>query len=189
MQFVLTAQPFILTSESPSAAGPHGIDLDTGKFSTIMMAILLRPKSTGVVRIRSSNPSDPLDIDLNTLSDPSDWNVLRKAIRLSLALVKEMRALGYPATDYRVPADASDAAIDKHILRQARTTYHYSSTCRMAPENDEKPGVVDDELRVHGVKGLRVADSSIFPQIPATHLQAPVVMVAEKCAELIKATW
>jgi choline dehydrogenase len=49
------------------------------------------------------------------------------------------------------------------------------------------PGVVDDELRVYGVHGLRVADASVFPSIPATHLQAPVVMVAEKCADFLRA--
>lgn len=163
------------------------MDPTEGKFST--MAVLLRPKSTGAVLIRSSNPSDPLDINLNMLSDPADWAVLRKAVRIAITLVKEMRALGYPITDCLVPADDSDAAVDEHIRTQTRTTYHYSSTCRMAPEDDEKPGVVDDELRVYGVKGLRVADSSIFPQILATHLQAPTVMVAEKCAQLIQATW
>lgn len=160
---------------------------DRGTFSTLGLG--LRPKSTGTVRIRSSNPEDPPDIDLGTLSDPSDWPVLRTAIRLSAALMKEMGALGYKAEEYRAPVDDSDAAIDEHIRKYAQTTYHYSSTCRMAPEDDEKPGVVDDELRVYGVKGLRVADTSIFPQILATHLQAPAVMVGEKCAELIKATW
>jgi choline dehydrogenase len=59
----------------------------------------------------------------------------------------------------------------------------------MAPEDDVRPGVVDDELRVHGVEGLRIADASIFPDVIATHLQAPVVMVAEKCADMIKRAW
>jgi len=173
----------------PTPTDPSGgsFDRTEGKFGTL--SVLLRPKSTGSVRIQSSNPSDPLNIDLGTLSNPDDWIVLRTAVRLSAAIVKEMRVLGYPSTDYRVPADDSDAAIDEHIRKYLRSTYHYSSTCRMAPEDDEKPGVVDDELKVHGVQGLRVADSSIFPQIPATHLQAPAVMVAEKCADLIKATW
>lgn len=88
-----------------------------------------------------------------------------------------------------MPASTSDADLDAFIKEWGRTTYHYSSSCRMAPEDDTIPGVVNDELQVHGVRGLRVADSSIFPQIPATHLQAPSVMVAEKCAELIKQMW
>jgi choline dehydrogenase len=56
----------------------------------------------------------------------------------------------------------------------------------MAPENDSaRPGVVDDELRVHGVTGLRIADSSVFPRAPSAHPMAPVTMVAEKCADMI----
>lgn len=88
--------------------------------------------------------------------------------------------------DSHVPASTTDADLDQFITEWARTTYHYTSTCRMAPEDDENPGVVDDELFVHGIQKLRIADSSVFPQIIATHLQAPSVMVAEKCAELLK---
>ena len=96
-----------------------------------------------------------------------------------------MKEDGYQISDYRVPLSESDSDLDAFITEHGATTYHYSSTCRMAPEHEPFPGVVDDELRVHGVEGLRVADSSIFPQIVATHLQAPTVMVAEKCADLI----
>ena len=60
----------------------------------------------------------------------------------------------------------------------------------MAPEDDpEFPGVVDDVLRVHGINALRVADSSIFPRVPAAHTQAPAVMVGMKCAGIIKEAW
>ena len=86
-------------------------------------------------------------------------------------------------------ASTSDVEIDAFIRRWTRSTYHYSSTCRMAPENDlDSPGVVDDELRVHGVRGLRIADTSIFPQVIPAHLQAPAVMVGMKCAEMIKSS-
>ena len=56
----------------------------------------------------------------------------------------------------------------------------------MSPETNATPGVVDDELRSHGVQGLRVVDASVFPIIPATYLQAPAVMVAEKCPDFLK---
>ncbi|KIJ66623.1 hypothetical protein HYDPIDRAFT_151307 [Hydnomerulius pinastri MD-312] len=62
---------------------------------------------------------------------------------------------------------------------------HYSSSCRMAPMDDPLPGVVDDELRVHGIANLRIADASIFPTVPSTHPQALVYAVAEKCADMI----
>lgn len=173
-------------SQSPYDATGEPFDQTEGKFSTL--AVILRPQSTGNVRIVSSDTDEPASIDLATLTDPHDWDVMRTAVRLSVALFKEMRAAGHQISGYRVPASDSDADIDAHIKRYARTTYHYSSTCRMAPEDDPKPGVVDDELRVHGLRGLRIADSSIFPQIPATHLQAPAVMVAEKCAAMIRAS-
>ncbi|KAH8114090.1 alcohol oxidase, partial [Phellopilus nigrolimitatus] len=159
-------------------------DKTQGAFSFLNVA--LRPQSTGTVRVMSSNPSEPVECELNSLSTPQDWKVMRASLRLSLALAKELRASGYPMTDSRVPASESDEDLDAHIKKWGRTTYHYSSTCRMAPEDDPAPGVVDDELRVHGVYGLRIADSSIFPKIIATHLQAPSVMVGEKCAELLQ---
>lgn len=146
---------------------------------------MLRPRSTGTVKITVSDLSKPPDINLGTPSEQEDWRTLRKCVRFQLAIAREMCASGYLLEDAVVPSSDSDADIDAHIRRYARTTYHYSSSCRMAPEDDERPGVVDDTLRVHGIKNLRIADCSIFPQIPACHLQAPAVMVAEKCAELI----
>lgn len=137
------------------------------------------------MRITSSNPDDAAEYNMNCLDSAADWKVLRASIRMSLAISEKLRSSGYPLDDLFVPASSSDADIDAHIKRWSRTTYHYSSTCRMAPENDPFPGVVDDELRVHGVRKLRIADSSIFPRIPSTHLQAPAVMVGQKCAELI----
>lgn len=152
------------------------------------MNVLLHPESRGSVRIKSSNPDDPVECDPNFLASPEDWKVLRASIRLSLAIAAQMRAQGYPIDDLFVPISSSDADIDTHIKTWSHTTYHYSSTCRMAPEDDHfSPGVVDDELRVYGVRKLRIADSSVFPVIPRTHLQAPAVMVGLKCAELIMA--
>ncbi|KAH8114085.1 alcohol oxidase [Phellopilus nigrolimitatus] len=169
----------------PLAYDATGIPFDKSQGVFSFLNVALRPQSTGTVRIVSSNPNDAVECELNTLSSQSDWQVLRASLRLSFALAKEIRASGYPLMDYRVPASESDADLDAHIKKWGRTTYHYSSTCRMAPEDDPAPGVVDDELRVHGVHGLRIADSSIFPQIIATHLQAGSVMVGEKCADLL----
>ena len=109
----------------------------------------------------------------------------RKAVRLALRLGEAIKAQGFPILRGVVipESETADEGLDDFIRRRARTTYHYSSTCRMAPESDV--GVVDDELRVHGVENLRVCDASVFPQIVAAHLQAPVVMVAEKCADMI----
>ena len=78
----------------------------------------------------------------------------------------------------------SDSQLEAYIRKNAQTLYHPTCTARMAPLEDG--GVVDPRLRVHGIKGLRVADASVFPEIVGAHTMAPTVMVAEKCADLIK---
>ena len=84
-------------------------------------------------------------------------------------------------------SSSDDEALDAYIRANLRTCFHYTSTCRMgAAADEERPSVVDTELRVHGVKGLRVCDASVFPEIVGAHTMTPTVMVAEKCADLVK---
>ncbi|KAL8943252.1 MAG: hypothetical protein Q9211_001047 [Gyalolechia sp. 1 TL-2023] len=158
-----------------------------GVFS--LLSTLLRPESRGTVRLASSNPFDRPKVDLNLLNEPMDLKMARKAVRLALNLGNAMKTQGSPLLrGVSVPGqDGSREDIDEFIRHRARTTYHYSSTCRMASESDpQAPGVVDESLRVHGLSNVRVCDASIFPQILACHLMAPVVMAAEKCASMIK---
>ncbi|KAG2125870.1 alcohol oxidase [Suillus cothurnatus] len=156
-----------------------------GFFSFI--CVPLQPKSSGTVELLSSNAHTHPKVDLGFFTHATDFEVTRKALRLAMKLGEKMRVNGYQMEDYLVPAGDSDEELDAFIRQGVRTTYHYASSCRMAPEHDT--GVVDDELRVHGVSRLRIADASIFPDVVATHLQAPVVMVAEKCADMLKQTW
>ena len=155
-----------------------------------LLTCLLQPKSRGTVRLASRNPDDRPKVDLGLLREPADFAMARKAVRLALRLGDTMKAEGFPLIrGVAVPASEQQKGMDDFIRQRARTTYHYSSSCRMAPESDaQAPGVVDDSLRVHGVSNLRVCDASIFPQIIASHMQAPVVMVAEKCASMIQAS-
>jgi len=156
-----------------------------------LLACLLQPKSRGTVRLASSNPHDRPRVDLGLLHDPADFAMARKAVRLALRLGDAIRARGFPLLrGVAVPVSEQESeGLDDFIRQRTRTTYHYSSTCRMASEFDARaPGVVDDTLRVHGISNLRVCDASVFPQIIASHLQAPVAMVAEKCASMIQAT-
>ena len=158
-----------------------------GVFS--LLTTLLRPKSRGTVRLTSSDPLDRPKVDFGFLTDAADFKLARKAVRLAVKLGNAMKAQGFPILGgVTAPeSEKDDEAIDKLIRHRARTTYHYSSTCRMALEHDpQAPGVVDDYLRVHGIPNLRVCDASVFPQIITSHLAAPVVMVAEKCADMIK---
>ncbi|EIW86015.1 alcohol oxidase [Coniophora puteana RWD-64-598 SS2] len=183
-------------------SGDQPFSKSRGRFS--FLCVLLRPESKGAVRLStpsssrsSSTPSlaklspsihTPLHIALNYLSAPADFAPLRAALRLSLRIVERIRASdpSYPLEDWYVPASESDADLDAFISAPVASTYHYASTCRMAPEDDAAGGgVVDARLRVHGTCNVRVADSSVFPWIPGTHLQAGTVMIAERCADFV----
>ncbi|KAF9820032.1 hypothetical protein IEO21_01694 [Rhodonia placenta] len=150
-----------------------------------LIAALLLSKSYGTIRLASTDPQAHPVCDMNYLSSPDDWVALRAALRVTVAVANEMRAEGYPLDDILVPGGSSDEALDDIIRRRVETMYHYSSSCRMAPEDDTYPGVVDDELRVHGFSNLRIADASIFPDVPAAHPQALIYAVAEKCADMV----
>ncbi|KAJ7457878.1 GMC oxidoreductase [Mycena latifolia] len=119
------------------------------------------------------------------LASPEDWAALRASLRVSVALAQQMQADGYSLDPVKVPSALDDATLDEFIAAGLETMYHYASSCRMAPENDLLPGVVDHELRVHGVSNLRISDTSVFPSVPATHPQALVYAVAEKCADMV----
>ena len=98
-----------------------------------------------------------------------------------------MRTDGYSLSASLEPDVSSDAALDAYIDKNVETMYHYASSCRTAPEEGTYPGVVDDELRVHGAaRKLRVADASVFPNCPAAHPQAVVYAFAERCADLVR---
>lgn len=125
-------------------------------------------------------------VDPNFLADPRDRIAAHKGLKLCLKLKERLAANGYPIKDISVPSGTSPSELDQHIMEFGRSFYHYTSTCRMAPEDDTLPGVVDDELRVHGIEGLRIVDASVFPGILATHLQATVVAMAEKCSDMLQ---
>ncbi|VDB84007.1 unnamed protein product [Peniophora sp. CBMAI 1063] len=172
----------------PVAYNCNDVEIE-GKGVLSLMAALLQPKSTGHVRLTNRNPRARPEVDFGYLTDPSDYEVLRKAIKLCLRLGEELRRLGYAMKDLAVPVSETDADLDVFVREHLRTSYHYTSTCRMGPAGDQAGlPVVDAQLRVHGIEGLRIADCSIFPDVPATHTMAPAVLVAEKCAELIAST-
>lgn len=159
-----------------------GLAKSFGAFS--YLCSVLRPKSVGSVQLKSLDPREQPITDVGTLTNDADRVPLYKVLRLALSLAGKVRDAGYPLEDLLVPTSTDDQTLDNFVRDNIMSTYHYCSTCRMDAEDNM--GVVDDELRVHGVERLRIADASVFPQIPACHLQAPVVMIAERCAEFIR---
>ncbi|XP_066942921.1 glucose dehydrogenase [FAD, quinone]-like [Macrobrachium rosenbergii] len=167
-----------------------------GKEGFCLDITLHRPKSLGSVSLRSSNPTDSPLIDPNYLSHPDDVRLLLKGVRLALALgntsvfVKNYEAKFYdkPLGECAHHAFNSDDYWICYMRHMSTTTYHYTSTCKMAPPSDAL-GVVDHHLRVRGVHGLRVADASIMPRVTAGHTCAPTMMIGEKAADIIKNDW
>ncbi|PZP92048.1 MAG: choline dehydrogenase [Variovorax paradoxus] len=145
----------------------------------------LRPHSRGFVHARSSDPFAPPEIQPNYLDDARDREVLLDALRLARRLLHSPQLAPYVQADEAPKADAtSDEALLEHARQRGGTAWHFMGTCRMGPASD--PGaVVDAQLRVHGLAGLRVADASIMPSMPSGNTGAPTMAIAEKAAELV----
>jgi choline dehydrogenase len=144
-----------------------------------------RPESKGWVRATSVDPFDAPVIQPNYLTEEEDRRVLLVGMKLSRRLLRT-RALA-PYFDYELyPGDAVQS--DDELLEVARqrgtTTFHVMGTCRMGPESDPT-AVVDDQLRVRGLQGLRVIDASIMPSMLSANLNAAAMMIGEKGADMV----
>src|SRR5262249_7960674 len=149
-------------------------------------AALLRPESTGRVRLASANPRDPIRIHFNPLAAEADWRALRAGLRIIRELGRR-RALA-PFVEKELdprPDETSDEALDAHIRKSLVTAHHPCGTCRMGRENDDL-AVVDEKLRVRGLEGLCVIDASVFPDLIGGNINAVVIMIAEKAADIIR---
>lgn len=143
------------------------------------------PKSRGWLKLRSPDPADHPRIFFNLLGDPRDREEMLRGFRTLRALL-DQPALAQVTGPIRRPEHdfASDDEVMDYIRAGAATAYHPSGSCRMGA--DER-SVVDGELRLRGIAGLRVADASIFPCLPGGNTNLPVIMVAERAASFIKA--
>jgi 4-pyridoxate dehydrogenase len=149
-------------------------------------AVVLRPESRGQLELASADPRRPPRIRQNFLATKKDWRTLRDGLRIVREIASKAPLRGFIAGELAPGAEArSDAAIDAHIRATGITVHHPLGTCKMGPLSDEM-AVVDPELRVRGVDGLRVADASVMPDLVGGNINAPVIMVAEKAADLIR---
>ena len=148
----------------------------------IILPTLLRPKSRGYVGLQSSNPLDAPIIQPNFLSEEQDNITLLKATRKAIEVIESSAFDPFRKAIITPPDRSSDDAIMLHIKKQLETVYHPVGTCKMG--NDES-AVVDAQLRVKGIEGLRVIDASVMPTIISGNTNAPVYMIAEKGAAMI----
>lgn len=150
-----------------------------------VVVILGKPKSRGFLELASTDPAEPARIDPAYFSDPADLDTLYRGAERARRIVSAP-ALKEWGNRPILPGGGvrTEAALRRFIRKQAMTTYHYGGTCRMGAR-PEDGAVVDAELRVHGVRGLRVADASIFPTVPVSALNASSMLVGYRGAQLI----
>ena len=149
--------------------------------------LLLNPKSTGTVKLASTDPlADPV-IDFRYFSHPDDLPTFVKGIKRTDEIMRTPTFRKLVKRDLVTAHCRTDEDWAEFARNHAGTNYHPVSTCRMGP--DPADNVVDARLRVHGMQGLRVVDSSIMPRICRGNTMAPSIMIGEKGADMIKEDW
>jgi choline dehydrogenase len=174
----LLLAPVLFEEEGLAAPSEHGLTL---------AVVLLQPKSSGTVLLRSADPSDPPAIDPCYLTDAGgeDAATLLRGLRLARRVLAQEPLASFVDGEILPGEQArSDDDLLAHVRALSQTLYHPAGTCRMG---SDAAAVVDPQLRVRGVAGLRVADASIIPTLPRGHTNWPTVMIAERAAELLSA--
>jgi len=170
LEFVFAPVPFIDHGEVEPPG--HGITVGV---------ILLQPESRGSVTVRIADATAAPHIDPGYLTAPNDLARLVAGVRQCQALFATSALRGHVSAPMEPGPDETD--LEEFVRAQAETLYHPVGTCRMGGDEES---VVDPELRVRGVDGLRVVDASVIPTIIRGHTHAPTVMIAEKGADLIR---
>jgi len=144
----------------------------------------LRPRSRGSVTLRSSKPEDAPRIDPNYLADPYDRAMSLKGLRLARQIMQQ-KALAPFILAERLPGPdkISDDELFDYACANAKTDHHPVGTCKMGTDAQ---AVVTPDLKVHGLEGLRICDSSVMPTVPSSNTNGPTIMIAEKGADLIR---
>ena len=143
----------------------------------------LRPESRGTVRLASPDPVDAPLIDPNYWAEPNDRVIGFRGLRLAREMMRQDALKPFVAREALPgPEVDGEAALFDYACANAKTDYHPVGTCRMG---NDAMAVVDADLRVRGIEGLRVADSSVMPRVPSSNTNAPTIMVGEKASDLI----
>ena len=168
--------PAAMRYDGKAAFPGHGFQVHVGP---------MRAKSRGFVRVRSKDARQAPQILFNYLSHPNDLPEWRRAVRLTRELFQQPAMQRYAAEEIQPgPKVNSDAEIDAFIREHCESAYHPCGTCKMGDAKDPT-AVVDPECRVIGIEALRVADSSIMPQVTNGNLNGPTIMIGEKASDFI----
>lgn len=171
----------------PGAGAEAGVpSVPKGCSGVTLNSYTVRPKSRGTVRLRSSRPEDAAVVDPNFLAEPDDLRCSVEGVKISreifaqAAMQKHLRAVRFPDESVRTQAD-----YEAYARQYGRTSYHPTCTCKMGAESDPM-AVVDSQLRVRGIAGLRICDSSVMPSLVGSNTNAPTIMIGEKAADLVR---
>ena len=155
-----------------------------GASGVTLNSYTLRPKSRGAVTLRSADPTASPIVDPNFLGHPEDLRISVEGVKISRdifcqpSLRKYIREIRFPDSNVRTQAD-----FEAYARQYGRTSYHPVSTCRMG---GDEMAVVDPQLRVRGIDGLRICDSSVMPSLVGSNTNAPSIMIGERAADLIR---
>lgn len=160
-----------------------------------ILPLLLRPRSTGWIKLKSKDPKVYPDIIPNYFTHKEDIQVLTEGIRIALNVSATKAFQRFGSRPHKIPFPGcrdyefdSDEYWECGMRHFTFTIYHPTSTCKMGPATDPD-SVVDHRLRVYGVGKLRVADASIMPTIVSGNTNAPTIMIGEKVSDMIKEDW
>jgi 4-pyridoxate dehydrogenase len=171
----LSAGPWLPLFQAPVADG-FGV-----------RAVLLRPESRGEIRLASADPRVKARIHQNFLATDADLATLRRGVRMMREVAAQEPLRGFISKELSPgPDKVSDDELNAHIRATSSTAHHPAGTCRMGAESDGM-AVLDPQLRVRGVEALRVIDASAMPDLVGGQINACVIMMAEKAADLIRA--
>jgi 4-pyridoxate dehydrogenase len=179
IQLIFRAVPISASPWFPGVKKPF-------KDGFAVRAALLRPESRGHISLRSADPADKVRIHQNVLQTHSDRRVVKDGLRMIREFAQRRELSDFIAAELAPgPENWSDPALDAHVNRFAATAHHPAGTCRMGADDGENI-VVDPEFRVRGTRGLRVVDASVFPDLVGGNINGPVIMLAEKAADVIR---
>jgi choline dehydrogenase/4-pyridoxate dehydrogenase len=179
VQFLFVAAPLEATPYMPPFTRPYADSFGC-------RAVVLRPESRGRLDLVSADPHTPMRIRQNFLATDKDWATLRAGLRMVREVANQAPLRPFIAGEIAPGAGkASDHEIDAHIRATGISVHHPLGTCKMGTERDPM-AVVDGELRVIGIDRLRVVDASVMPDLVGGNINAPVIMIAEKAADLIR---
>lgn len=201
-EFLQKPDPVVMHSEvtlyaqsDPALAGPDILHCSLGfpatsqeytsllpQYGWTMFAGLAQPKSRGSVHLASSDPTVPLLVNTNALSDPEDLRAARISVEIGREVGNAAPLSSYVKREVS-PESSALVDLDGFIRRAASTFWHPSGTARMGRS---ETSVVNSNLKVHGIEGLRIADSSVMPRITTGNTMAPCVVIGERAAEILR---